>query len=433
MKNKKYGFSLRLKLVVFTTVLAVITYSTSALFIYVLYDLFFSTFNKSLFTIIILVLGILWSGLLAYIAAGFITRPLQQLEQAAMKAANGQIDQDVPLSKSDDEIRALGLAFNEMLKNLRMMVRNIEENFALTNEKVIEITNASSSAVERSESIAQTIEEISKGANDSAVSMQTTAESVEDVLQIANQVQQKAQQSEQLVTDMVDTLHTSKKVIDSLVTGIQHLAQNNQASLGAVRRLEQHAKEVENIISLVGDIAGQTNLLALNASIEAARAGEHGKGFAVVAEEVRKLADESARAVQGISELIQNIQKEVVHVVAQINEQVKAANEEAAKGNDTNEAITEMTNSIHEVANAVHQIAELVKEQMKHIEKTSIQSQEVAAIAEETSAGALEVTAATQEQTAMINHVNELVGQLAEQARKLKNTIDSFNMKYEKE
>jgi len=424
--KEKHKFSLRLKLVIFTTILALITYSTSALFIYVFYDLFFSTFNKSLFTVIILFLGIFWSGVLAYVAAGFITRPLKQLEQAAMKAANGQIDEDVPLSKSDDEIRAVGLAFNDMLKNLRTMVRNIEENFALTNEKVVEITSASSIAVERSQSIAQTIEEISKGANDSAVSMQTTAESVEDVLHIANEVQKKAEQSEQLATDMVETLHTSKEVIDSLVNGIQQLAKDNQASLSAVRRLEQHAKEVENIISLVGDIAGQTNLLALNASIEAARAGEHGKGFAVVAEEVRKLADESARAVQGISELIQNIQKEVVHVVAQINAQVKAANEEAAKGNDTNEAIIEMTNSIHEVAASVHQIAELVKEQMKHIEKTSIQSQEVAAIAEETSAGALEVTAATQEQTEMIHHVNELAGQLAEQAKKLKNTIDCF-------
>ena len=55
----------------------------------------------------------------------------------------------------------------------------------------------------------------------------------------------------------------------------------------------------------------EPNLLALNASIEAARAGEHGKGFAVVAEEVRLLADESARAVRGISVLIQNIQQGV--------------------------------------------------------------------------------------------------------------------------
>jgi methyl-accepting chemotaxis protein len=429
-EKKKYKFSLQRKLAVFTTVLAIITYSTSAFFIYVLYDYIneWLHINKELFIIITLLLGIFWSGVLAYFAAILITKPLLSLEQAAIKAANGQINEDVPIPSSDDEIRSLALAFNDMLRSLREMVRNIHENFAHTNEKVVEMTRVSSLAAEQAENIAKTIEEISKGADNSAVSMQTTAEAVDDVLNIANEVQQKAIQSEKLSQEMVTILDESRKIIDSLITGIQRLAQNNEASLRVVRHLEDHAKEVEKIISLVGDIAGQTNLLALNASIEAARAGEHGKGFAVVAEEVRKLADESAKAVQGISELIQNIQTEVGNVVAQITEQVKAANEEAQKGNETNAAISEMSKSIHEVAEAVKQIAQLVEQQMKHVQETSIQSQEVAAIAQETSAGAEEVTAATQEQTTIIESMRELALELGEQAEKLKRTIDRFTL-----
>ena len=122
-------------------------------------------------------------------------------------------------------------------------------------------------------------------------------------------------------------------MIGSLISGIETLARNNGQSLQTVKQLEENASQVEQVIQLVGEIAAQTNLLALNASIEAARAGEHGKGFAVVADEVRLLADESAKAVQGISTLIQNIQQGVKNVVQQITKQEEMANSEVHKGN----------------------------------------------------------------------------------------------------
>jgi len=428
LKKRRYKFGINLKLVFLTTILAIVTYSTSALFIYFVYPFVDELINQQIFIIGTLVLGIVWSGILAYFAASFITKPLQKLEQVAIHAANGDIREDVPVSKSDDEIRSLSLAFNKMLHNLREMVRHIEGNFENTNEKVIEITKASSLASEQAENINRTISEISKGADSSAVSIQETAESVEDVIQIAEEVQENAKTSQNLSVEMVDTLNDSKEVVHSLISGINKLVDNNQISLQAVNRLETNAKEVEHIISLVGDIARQTNLLALNASIEAARAGEHGKGFAVVAEEVRKLADESSKAVQGITELIQNIQQEVRNVVVQISEQVAVANEEAKKGTITNEAIAEMTTSVHEVADAVKQIVTLVEKQMDRIQATSLQSQEVAAIAEQTSAGAQEVSAATQHQTSVICEVDALAQELATQAGQLKQTIQRFTM-----
>ncbi|UQD53595.1 methyl-accepting chemotaxis protein [Bacillus methanolicus] len=431
MKEKKsYKFGLKKKLVLFTTFLAVITYTVSAFFIYVLYPMIkdFIGIGEMVFTISTLCLGIIWSGILAYAAAGFITKPLQKLEKSAMKAAHGNIQEDVELSKSDDEIRSLGIAFNHMLLNLREIVQSIEENFRDTNEKVIAISQESAAAAEQAEAIARTINEISQGADNSAVSIQATAESVEDVIRIAEEVQEKAKASVNVSKEMVKDLKESKEVIHSLIAGIERLAKENQESLNTVKRLEENAAKVEQIIKLVGDIAAQTNLLALNASIEAARAGEHGKGFAVVAEEVRILADESAKAVQGISELIKNIQHEVQNVVKQIAEQVKTANEEVSKGTKTNEAIEEMTKIVNEMAESVETITNLVDRQMASIMHTSTQSQEVAAIAEETSAGAQEVAAATQQQTEVISNVEKLAVELKEQAEKLKSTITRFKL-----
>ncbi|MDX8363683.1 methyl-accepting chemotaxis protein [Cytobacillus sp. IB215665] len=428
-KKKRYKFGLRLKLVLFITTVALITYSTSAICIYYFYDFVNGYFalSEETFTIITLVLGIFWSSILAYLVAGLITKPLQKLEAVAMNAANGQINEDVPVKKADDEIRSLSIAFNKMLKSLREMVHNIEDNFANTNNKVIEISAATNSASVQAENIAHTIEEISKGADSSAVAVQSTAESVDDVLMLAKEVQDKAVASEHLSKEMVNRLNDSKVVIHSLVSGIQSLAENNQQSLNAVGRLEENANKVENIISLVGDIAEQTNLLALNASIEAARAGEHGKGFAVVAEEVRKLADESGTAVQGITELIKNIQLEVQNVVQQITDQVNVANNEANKGSETNQAIAEMTESVNEVVEAVKYITKYVMRQMDSINHTAVQSQEVAAIAEQTSAGAEEVAASTNEQALVIENIDKLATELSGQADNLKKTIQQFN------
>ncbi|WML46249.1 HAMP domain-containing methyl-accepting chemotaxis protein [Neobacillus sp. PS3-40] len=427
-EKKRYKFGLRKKLVFLTTLLALITYTVSAVFIYILYPYVKEYIDQTTFTIITLCLGIIWSGILTIYAAGFITKPLKKIEIIALKAANGSICEDVAISKSDDEIRSLGLAFNHMLGSLREMVTQIDENFRETNEKVVSISQKSIFAARQADGISRTISEISAGAENSAASIQRTVESVEEVIQLAEEVQVKAKASEKVSSDMVRELQVSKQVIQSLITGIEHLAEDNQESMQTVKRLEGNAAKVEQIIQLVGDIAAQTNLLALNASIEAARAGEHGKGFAVVAEEVRKLADESAKAVNGISELIKNIQEEVRNVVKQIANQVETANDGAIKGTKTNEVIDEMADTINEMAEMAKSINTLVEQQMEGIRHTATQSEEVAAIAEQTSAGAQQVAASTIEQGNVIEEVESLAQDLKGEADKLKKTIQRFKL-----
>nr|WP_285874078.1 methyl-accepting chemotaxis protein [Halalkalibacter oceani] len=410
--------------------LAVVTFGFSAIFIFVLADLLEGSLgiSREAFIVFTLIKGVFWSGVLGYLFAPLITKPIKEIEQAARLAAAGNIQHDIKVSKSDDEIRSLGLAYNEMLRSLRHMVKDIDDNFNETNKKVNEITSASEIAASKASQIGLTMDEIAQGAENSANAIQNTAESMEDVAQIAESVQMRANTSKESSEAMVHTLTESRKVVDSLVQGIKQLAQDNEKSLTVVGRLETQAKEVGDIISLVGDIAGQTNLLALNASIEAARAGEQGKGFAVVADEVRKLADESAQAVQGITDLIHNIQSEVKNVVEQIGEQVKVANEQSEHGTKTNEAISEVERSVHEVAAVIAEISRMIDRQMESIKKTTHESQEVAAIAEETSAGSTEISSMTEQQSSVIREMAGTAHELSEQAKKLKATIGKFTI-----
>ncbi|MCA0971031.1 methyl-accepting chemotaxis protein [Halobacillus litoralis] len=428
--SRKYRSSLRLKLVLFITGLAIVTYSFTALFIYGLhgYVQSFLEVSAQTFTIITLLLGVFWSGVLAYFISGFITRPLNRLEKAATAAAEGHLTEKVEVQKSDDEIRSLSLAFNKMIDNLSGVVRNIDQHFEETNRTVIQMKSSADQAAEQSRMISQTTQEISKGAETSAAAVQQNAESVEDATHLAEQVQQKAASSREKSEQMLSVLKNSEKVVEQLVTGIRNVADDQRASLKDVERLDKNAQEVENIISLVGDISEQTNLLALNASIEAARAGEHGKGFAVVADEVRKLADESATSVQKITDLIATIQSDVKQVVSQMTQQMNNSTKEAQKGKETTEAIQQMGSSVGEVVEAVQDISGMVERQLLSIQQSSIQSQEVAAATEQTSAGAEEVSASVQEQTYVMENIDELACALEKQAASLKNQIHKFQL-----
>ena len=323
ISKKKHG--LRKKLIIFVTILALATYTTSALFINVIQPQFFPNMEPFWFSVMTFGMGIFWSAVLAGLFGTILTKPLQQLEEAAIEVAEGKIGNDIVLPRSSDEIRSVAEAFQQMLLNLRTIVEQIETNFEKTASTVEALSGETDIAAQQADAIASTISEISSGAEASAVAIVETAEAIEDVRLLAVEVNDRAMQSSDRSKEMIEELITMTEVFGSLVNGIRSMSTKSEESLATIRQLDHNANEIGEIVKLVGDIAKQTNLLALNASIEAARAGEHGAGFAVVAEEVRVLADESAQAVHGISALVSTIQEDVTKVVVEIEDQVGIA------------------------------------------------------------------------------------------------------------
>ncbi|TCZ77125.1 methyl-accepting chemotaxis protein [Paenibacillus albiflavus] len=419
-------FSLIKKMVLGIIAVSMITYGTSGFFIFVLKDYIAPQMSDWSYIIIILGLGIFWTGLLGWLAAMYLVKPLVRLTSVVNEAATGKLNVEIPEHRSKDEIHILYASFTTMLGNLKQIITDITNNSTSTNRHASDLSNALMQAASQVESISNTIIDISKGADLQADSTKNTFTTVERITDAAQDVSSKADQAFALTKNMSHTLQDSEVIVHSLVQGMLELAKSSEHSIEIVNQLDENAQEINNISVVVREIADQTHLLALNASIEAARAGEQGMGFAVVATEIRKLAEQSTEAVDNINELIKQIQNQIGLVVEQITGQVNVISVEASKGEKVNQALTAIEQAVSHTSDAVKVIVEVVSEQGVQIQKTLDETRGIAAISGQIASGARDVSAYTQEQTAIMEEVAASSEVLRNNANMLNEKIKVF-------
>ncbi len=172
-----------------------------------------------------------------------------------------------------------------------------------------------------------------------------------------------------------------------------------------MNRLSEGAQKIGTVVELINNIAAQTNLLALNATIEAARAGEAGRGFAVVAQEVKSLAEQTAKATADIAEQVGDIQSSTSESVAAIG------------------TITVVIKSLNDISAA---IAAAVEEQGAATNEISRSVQEVARGTGEVSSNVSGITEAAGETGAAASQVLSAASELSRQSEQLRSQVDKF-------
>jgi len=240
--------------------------------------------------------------------------------------------------------------FNQSIQQLGNTLMEISRAIETMNSGTREIAEGSSDLSRRTEQQAATLE-------------QTAAALDEITVNVANSTK-RAQEA----TGAASEANRAAKVSGDVVA----------AAVDAMQRIEQSSGQISNIIVVIDEIAFQTNLLALNAGVEAARAGEAGKGFAVVAQEVRELAQRSARAAKEIKELIGKSSHEVengVKLVQQTGEALKAISHHVEAVNEHMGAIAtssqEQATGLTEVNTAVNQMDQTTQQNAALVEETT--------------------------------------------------------------
>ena len=317
--------------------------------------------------------------LVSLVVARSITKPLRLIETVMERLAGGDRSAVVPGTERRDEIGAMARAVAVFKDNLQR-TQELEIEARETERRAEEERKAALRMIGKDfetafEGVLRTVGDATGQIRAGAHILRDTAEKMR--LQALDTAEKADQTSEVvgIVNGVSQTLSASIGEIGGRVsntrTAVQRAVQHARQSDTAVQALADSSQRIGEIVQLINGIAGQTNLLALNATIEAARAGEAGKGFAVVANEVKSLANQTAKATEDIGAQVTAIQHATTDVVDAIQsiratvEEVETLSQEVSSAvaqqlEQTQEIVGAMdraTHNAHEVSESVSSMA----------------------------------------------------------------------------
>ncbi|MBO9550378.1 methyl-accepting chemotaxis protein [Pseudomonas sp.] len=234
-------------------------------------------------------LALVFGALAAWLITRLIVLPLKQALQSAEQVANGNLSQDILVSRRD-ELGELQASMQRMTLNLRDLISGLRDGVA-------QIAGAA-------EELSAVTEQTSAGVSSQKVETDQVATAMNEMASTVQDVARSAEQASNAAVNAGHEARESDAVVNQAIEQITHLDTEVGHSTEAMAQLKRESDKIGTVLDVIKSVAQQTNLLALNAAIEAARAGEAGRGFAVVADEVRSLAQRTQTSTEEIEELI---------------------------------------------------------------------------------------------------------------------------------
>ncbi|MBI5923027.1 MAG: Cache 3/Cache 2 fusion domain-containing protein [Betaproteobacteria bacterium] len=293
-------------------------------------------------------LGGILLGLLFWLSHALVIVPLNEAVEFARKISDGDLSSSMH-TRREDEIGALMAALDHMRESLRQMIGKITSN--------------AQSISELSALLSSTAGEVANQSEQQSEAAASAAAAVEEMTASIGHVSENARNSFTLAQQAGENAQRGGRIVESASMEMRNIADSVNQSSQRVHTLGEHSASISAIAGVIKEIADQTNLLALNAAIEAARAGEQGRGFAVVADEVRKLAERTAKSTEEITAMIGTVQSETEQVVETMRQAQERVNTGVAMASEAGRAMSEISDGSDQVVDTVNGISVALQQQ----------------------------------------------------------------------